>query len=354
MMRILIVAPFPPPYGGIANWTQMIMKAFHENPDIKLEKLDISPKISESEGRTIKNRVIDSGIQLINDRKKLKKILTNNKIDIMHLTTSGQLALIRDLVFIRLCNRYKIPVVYHIRFGRIPECKANNSIEWKMLNKICKLCNIIITIDKNTYGLLKGEQLPVVQIPNPVKTKTITNIVCDKKICFLGWVIKSKGIEELIMAWGMISNYYPGWILEIIGPYSKQYMIELLKKYDMKNISFKGEKQHSEALQLISKCSVFVLPSYTEGFPNAILEAMELGKPIIATDVGAIKEMLDPDCGIVIEPKNVESLKSAIENVLSDDRLRERYGRNARDKVRNNYDLNIIINKYINLWNNLI
>lgn len=64
------------------------------------------------------------------------------------------------------------------------------------------------------------------------------------------------------------------------------------------------------------KCTVFVLPTYTEGFPNVVLESMACGCPIVATSVGAIPEMLDGGAGIVIEPRNVEQLRDAVAWVL--------------------------------------
>ena len=75
------------------------------------------------------------------------------------------------------------------------------------------------------------------------------------------------------------------------------------------------------ALEEVSKCGLFVLPSYTEGFPNVIVEAMLLKKPIIATTVGAIPEILSENCGMLIKPKSsndlFESLKFLIENTAN-------------------------------------
>jgi len=55
----------------------------------------------------------------------------------------------------------------------------------------------------------------------------------------------------------------------------------------------------------------FILPSYTEGFPNVILEAMALGKPIIATSVGAIPEILSEECGVVMKPRDQRDIEQA-------------------------------------------
>ena len=107
------------------------------------------------------------------------------------------------------------------------------------------------------------------------------------------------------------------------------------------------------ALEEVSKCGLFVLPSYTEGFPNVIVEAMLLKKPIIATTVGAIPEILSENCGMLIKPKSsndlFESLKFLIENTAN----RKYYAENAFKKVNEEYILDKIVIKYKEIWINL-
>ena len=90
---------------------------------------------------------------------------------------------------------------------------------------------------------------------------------------------------------------------------------------------------------LLSASDVFVLPSYTEGFPNVIIEAMAMGKPIIATSVGAIPEMLDEGCGVVVPPKDADSLQKALQKVCNFD---SDCGRLSVPKLNSRRDQNML------------
>src|SRR5690606_6695787 len=118
----------------------------------------------------------------------------------------------------------------------------------------------------------------------------------DEKIAlFVGWVVPSKGIAELLTSWNVIKPL--NWRLNIIGPGSPDYIDSLKRQFSGSGVEFIGELPHDVAMRAIAACDVFVLPSYTEGFPNVILEAMALSRAIVATEVGAIPEMLSDGCG---------------------------------------------------------
>jgi len=86
---------------------------------------------------------------------------------------------------------------------------------------------------------------------------------------------------------------------------------------------------------------IFVLPSYSEGLPLSILEAMAFGLPIIATDVGAISEVVKSKNGILIRPKDAEGLKKAIQKIL-DSPKRDEYMKNNIQVIKENYTKQIM------------
>ncbi len=354
-MKICMVVPIPPPYGGIANWTKLMDEYVKGIDDVELSFVNTAPKKRSMEGRTLWDRVVVQGTQMFKMNWQMKKLLKAEKHDAVHMTTSGQLATFRDIMMLKAAKKMGVPTVYHIRFGRVPEIAKDNTGEWKRLKKAMLLADKVIAIDTKTLGEIKkyAPEANVCYVPNPFDmSKTVGVEIAKelkKEVVFVGWVIKTKGIEELLCAWQNTAQKYPDWMLKIIGPCNEDYKKELCTKYSCKNVIFAGEQSHDEVMKNVSDAAVFTLPSYTEGFPNAVLEAMALEKPIVATSVGAIPDMLE-GCGFVIAPRNSDELEKAFDRMLSDENLRCEFSKKAKQKLIDEYTIEKIFAVYNDLW----
>ena len=115
-----------------------------------------------------------------------------------------------------------------------------------------------------------------------------------------------------------------------------------------------GEKTHEEVLHEMLSCDLFVLPSYTEGFPNVIIEAMACGAPIIATGVGAIPEILDSDsaskAGVLVPVNDAEALRNAISTLMDDEDTKRMLSENAVDKVNSSYSVPSVWKNLVCVW----
>ncbi|MDY4822791.1 MAG: glycosyltransferase family 4 protein [Candidatus Onthovivens sp.] len=351
--NIVFFTPVPPPYGGIANWTIMLDQYLKLNEkNIVYHFIDTSPNKRDMDGRTIFDRIIYSGFKMLKNIRTFKMLIKKEKIDVIHINTSGRLALIRDYCLIKIAKKYKIRTVLHFRFGRIPELLQKNTTEGKKLLKCIKACDRIVVIDQSTYNTLKQKGYKnVYLIANPIDEKEITIEFHEKEqsISFVGWVIKEKGIEELLSSWEELNKKHTDWTLKLIGPYKNDYLSELCKKYSFNNIQVFGEVDHEKALSELQKSSIFVLPSYTEGFPNVILESMFLGTPIIASRVGEIPNILQNECGLLIDSKRKDQLKSALEFLMDNKSARFVIANNAIEECKKYYISNII-EKYKKVW----
>lgn len=106
-------------------------------------------------------------------------------------------------------------------------------------------------------------------------------------------------------------------------------------------------------LSFLSLMDIFVLSSIKEGFPYSILEAMALGKPIVATSVGGIPEIVENQkTGILIEPVNPDSLAEGILTLIRERLLRERLSKNGKERVKD-FDLYLMAGKIENLYETL-
>ena len=147
--------------------------------------------------------------------------------------------------------------------------------------------------------------------------------------------------------------------LKIIG-HATEEMKDLLRQKASKCkghdswLELTGELPYEQVLYQMQRCDLFVLPTYTEGFPNVILESMACGCAIVTTNVGAIPEILTDDSkgkyGIMVEPKNAEALASAIKTLQNDENLKKQCRENARRRVFERYSMPIVWNKLQKIW----
>jgi len=359
MRKVLLITPFPPPMGGISNWSKLVYEYINNNEqDVEVKYINTAPKKRSTEGRTFLNRVFNGFFSMFKTAKLLKRELKSFKPDVVHINTSGSLALFRDNKVLKILKRKKVKSVLHLHFGRTSSLLEKNSLESKLIRKAFKYADKILAMDFITYNsLLKDYNDKALQCPNPFNSVNMPNAIelnknnLTKRITYLGWVVKTKGIEELIAAWNIIYKKYPIWKLQIVGPYKSDYFYYLNDSMCLEGIEFLGEKPHNEAMGIVNKSDIFTLPSYTEGFPNVILEAMYLGKAIVATDVGAIPEMLGNNCGIVVKSQSVDELIEAFEKLINNYDLLCELGRNARQKC-SIYSIQNVMEQYKNIWFN--
>jgi glycosyltransferase involved in cell wall biosynthesis len=100
------------------------------------------------------------------------------------------------------------------------------------------------------------------------------------------------------------------------------------------SVAFLGEKERADVVRLLNGCEVFVLPSRSEPFGIAILEAMACKKPVVATSVGGIPEIIESgQNGILVEPDNPQALAEALVTLLKNDALRKRFASNGYESV---------------------
>jgi glycosyltransferase involved in cell wall biosynthesis len=365
-LKVLLISPLPPPVGGIATWTVNIRNYIenHQNR-IKLTIVDSTQKkmsiTSESTVERIKTGIANS-IRIYSETKKCIKL---DRPAVIHLTSTSSLALLRDILIINLGRHKKIPVIMHWRFGRISLLAKSRNWEWKLLRFAIQNSFCSIVLDSKSHDKLLAEGLTnVYNIPNPLgsdfynQAKTYIDRPSQKKtyrIVFVGHLVKEKGIYELVEACSQISLIRE---LLLIGPYEKNTETKILKLADKRGngdwIKLTGALDRNNVLEAMQYSSILVLPSYTEGFPNVVLEAMAMGCAVIATDVGAIPDMLaissENPCGICVPVKNTEKLKEAINSLVGDPGKTDFMGKNGIKRVLNFYNLEKVVEQYKDVW----
>jgi glycosyltransferase involved in cell wall biosynthesis len=152
--------------------------------------------------------------------------------------------------------------------------------------------------------------------------------------------------------------------LVIIGPLSKytpQYtgeifsLVESINKKTVHNVVYLGARKKEELVKWYQKATIFVCPSLSEPFGIVNLEALSCETPVIASKVGGIPEVIQNNKnGLLVQPGNPKQLAEAIQFLLDDERLREKYGEEGRRMVLQQFSQEVIAKKILEIYNELL
>lgn len=171
-------------------------------------------------------------------------------------------------------------------------------------------------------------------VPNPIDLSRpqIDSARDPATIAFLGWLVPNKGVFELVDAVARLKDSIPDLRLIFAGSKDDGRLRDYVAQAGLKSaVDFPGWLKPDEVSALLRRATVLALPSYSEGVPMAILEALGSGTPIVATRVGGIPEILDHERhALLIPPRDVSQLAAALFRLINDGDLRERMSRNNR------------------------
>jgi glycosyltransferase involved in cell wall biosynthesis len=188
------------------------------------------------------------------------------------------------------------------------------------------------------------------------KYNSLTNdlTIHPKEILFLSWVDKNKGIYELLEASKLLKDEKINFKLTIAGNGNAFDEIKsMIKNYNLEdNIDLFGWALGADKIKLLQKCNIYVLPSYYEGYPNSLLEAMASSKACIATNVGSISDIIENGTnGYLINPRNHIELYEKLKELISDNEKIIYFSNKARETILNNNTSEIYQNKIKNILN---
>jgi glycosyltransferase involved in cell wall biosynthesis len=370
---VLLVAPLPPPdYGGIANWSRIVRHALVESPSWSPRFIDTFARYRKVTNQLILPRLIGGTFHAFKTLWSIYKSIKCLHPTIMHLCTSGGLATPRNILSLLIAKHFGVPSLIHYRMGSLPRVFEKKGIEWRLTKRAMNMADVIITLDHRSEICVR-ECLPtkrVVVLPNMVEIDAIDAVRAisdpsEKKaegfhVTFVGQILRTKGIVELVEACAIFADR--GLHLDLVGPVSRSFHSKLTRRAAAINsadwLHFHGSKPHYEAVYIMAIADLIVLPSYSEGFPNVILEAMALGKPILASGVGAIPEMLDiggeGECGVIVPPREVVPMATALERLMADPSLCLELGKKARRRVERLYSVPVACGQLTDLWESLL
>ncbi|MHC9084470.1 glycosyltransferase [Luteimonas sp. RIT-PG2_3] len=140
-----------------------------------------------------------------------------------------------------------------------------------------------------------------------------------KVIVYVGRLVETKGMRELLVAFQRLAAEDASLHLALVGDgVMRQELATLVQDSGLSGrVLMPGGMEPSEVAEWICASDVLTLPSWSEGYPNVVVEGIACGCPVVATDVGGTREIINADNGIMVAPKDVDALTQALSDAMS-------------------------------------
>lgn len=274
------------------------------------------------------------------------QMLTNKEIKIVHVHGASDASFTRKRIIIRLAKRFGKKVVYHCHGAEFKRFTADHK---ESVRETMAKCDCVIALSESWKEWFQTELgcKNVVVIKNVIAKAELhydnvneneNHPASDNvfKMLFLGRLGQRKGIYDLLEVLTANKDRYEGKAKLICGGDGEiEKVNEIVKENGLESMfEYVGWVSGDKKVELLNKADAYVLPSYNEGLPISVLEAMSYHLPIISTTVGGIPEILtDGDNGFIMEPGDKAALTNAIDALLNDIDLRKKMGKRSAEIV---------------------
>ncbi|MBM3145379.1 MAG: glycosyltransferase family 4 protein [Chloroflexi bacterium] len=195
--------------------------------------------------------------------------------------------------------------------------------------------------------------VPITVIPNGVDLHRYAPGSRDwqpPRMLFVGRLVYQKGVDLLFEALQGLKSQ--PWELSLVGDGPERATLQKLarKQGISERVHFRGWLDGEAVLDQFRQANLFVFPSRHEGMPNAILEAMACGLPVIASRIAGNEELvMDGENGLLVPPEDSNALRNALSELLEDSTRRKQMGAASRQRVEANYSWSQIAEHYLAL-----
>lgn len=377
-IKILLIGPYPPPYAG----PEMGMKLFLDS-SLKDEFQIFFLNTNVRKSNAGKGRIdCISFLAFFRFVFSLLYMIIRYKPALAYYpVTATQLGWVgRDIWCLAICRMFRVKCVIHLRGShfRLNYGQFNPFVR-RLVRWSCKTVSAAIVqaecLRNQFEGLIPDDRIKVIyqaidtsEYDNP----DLDNYQCGK-ILFVGHLTKAKGYIDLLRCMeNVISNfpeshfYFAGTIFKgepnvFFNEYTGAPLVYEDPYIMREEIQSGSLNEHYHELGMINgdelinhlrSADIFALPSYSEGFSRAMLEAMSAGKPIIYTPVGAHAEIMkNEENGLMSEPGDIEQLSENIKRLLQDQDFRRRIAERNYRYTRELFNISVVVKEFSDIIN---
>jgi len=254
-------------------------------------------------------------------------------------------SILRNLIFLIIARffRLKVIVFWH---GFNLDVADKIKLKWSQVFSAlfnCADLTVVLSAEFRERLLNLGIKHSIVVFRTLVDEAQFRTFKIEKKksdpirLLFLSRIEKNKGIREAIAAFQVLKKKYPDITFDVVG---EGPLLQLLRRFlpQKSGICFHGYKIGVEKELLFKNAQIFVFPSYTEGMPTCVIEAMAFGLPVVTTMVGGLADFFEEGRhGLIAEKKDARSLAKAISILIDKPVMRRKMGKENREYAKKHF-----------------
>jgi glycosyltransferase involved in cell wall biosynthesis len=379
---LLLLLPTPPPFAGPEVASELLLRALRgiEGASIVHIRSNIRQDNREKGNFNLGGILAFARVYL----RFLAALIRHRPGVACFLLSSNRVGFLRDSVIVLTARAFGCRVVGHYRGANFDNFYRLSSplLRWYVRRIVRRLSGIIVqaaALKQMFDGLFPQEQISV--LPNgldfsdwPAPERAPSDRV---RLLFVGHVTFAKGFYDLLLAYEQLRAKFPQlelWfagetmdnerqkfrVAELLEPRHQEYFFgnvheisERIKGFlaaPSNGAKYLGCVAGKEKRAAFESADIFVLPSYTEGFSMAVLEAMAYGLPVIATRVGALQEILqDGNHGFLVEPRDPQGLAATLARLIENRELRRAIGASNARLARTQYDIHHVARQLLGI-----
>ena len=328
---------------------------------------------------TVVNQYYEAGLDKLVDLTYVPTMIDGNKLkkfivairayvifsimlkeaDVVHVHMSHRASFFRKSYFIKKAHKKNKKIIIHMHGSEFDvfyekECSDKQK---EFVREIFCMADAVIALSNEWKEKLSSicDSNKICVLNNAVKIPSFRrSSYNDKNVLFFGRLGKRKGTYDLLRAIPVVLSKIPQAHFYLGGDGDVQEVLNIIKENGLQEtVEYVGWVQGEEKIKLLEQCSVFVLPSYHEGMPMAILEAMSFGEVVVSTNVGGIPQVIESGVnGYLHEPGNINQLVSSLLIALESDN-KNFIGNNAFKTIYNSFNIENNLSELIKLYNRI-
>lgn len=341
-LKVLMIGPDRSVHGGISG---VVNNYYDAGLDRLIDLCYIGTMVEGSKGKKLVQAV----------RAYFRFLCKLSHYEIVHVNMASDSSYYRKSVFIRTAKACRRKVVIHQHGGDFQSFyeKELSDRGRRSVKKVLSMGDAFLVLGtawKDFFGtIIDRERITV--LPNAIRIpEGMAKQYGTHRILFLGRMCRAKGIGELLSVMPKLRGLYPDVRLYLAGIWEEQDLQDAAMALGESVVDL-GWISGAEKQRYLQECDIFVMPSYFEGQPVSVLEAMANRCGIVASRTGGIPDLiLEGETGLLAEPGDEEGLAQGLLRLLGDAGLCRMLGENACSKVRAEFAIENNIKQLLSVY----